>query len=112
MGLRKNVEEIKTMLTEMTKETAFKAKEYDKIIELLKKFHIKVSKINTVLNQDFTYSVKIEYSIPSIELKVDKGDYSSSNDAFKAINLLNLLSIEDMTLISKEIEKAKRLSKQ
>lgn len=112
MALRKDVKEIKQLLEQISKDTLYKAKEYDKLIDLLKMLPVKISKIHTQINKDLTYSVKIEYEIPSVEIKVDKNSYIPNNDSFKAINLLNLLSMEDAQKISKEIEKAKKLNQQ
>ena len=112
MSLRKDVKDIKELVEQMSKETLHKAKEYDRLIELLKMIPVRVSKIHTSMNKDLTYSVKIEYGLPAVELKVDKNTYAPNTESFKAINLLNLLSMEDAQKISREIEKAKKLSQQ
>lgn len=108
MGLRKDVKEIKETLNEITKTALKKAQLYEKQLEWLSKVEIKVKKVSTVLNSDMTTGVKIEYYIPPIQINIDENGNVGTNEMFKAINMLDLISFEDMGKISSEIAKAKK----
>ena len=108
MGLRKDVKEIKDTLNQVTKTALTKANLYEKQLELLSKIKIEVKKVSTVLNPNLTTGIKVEYYIPPIQINIDSEGNVENNEMFKAINLLDLISFEDMGKISSEIAKAKK----
>ena len=76
----------------------------------LKNVKIKVSKITPVFIQD-NFGLTIEYKIDPITIYIDNGNVFP-NESFKSINLLNLISFEDMQKIQKKIEDIVALQKQ
>ena len=106
MALRKDIKEIKETLNNITSEIFDKAKKYDELINYLSKIKINVKRASLILSNETNYDVRIEYQVPDIIVKVDK-DKTYADDMFKSINLLNLISMEDMRKISQKIEEAK-----
>ena len=108
MGFLKDIKEIKETLNKVTSEALNKSVMYDELNNYIEKVNINVQKVSLNYNQDGTYNVKIDYSIPHILLSFDGDGNVIQNERFKAMNMLNLISIEDMMKISDYIENAKK----
>lgn len=112
--LRKDVKDIKEMVSEMTLKTINKAHKYDELKEDLKKVRFKVSRCVPQFDPNSAqFFITIRYEIDPVVLKFDPetGDILG-NERFKAINMLDLISFEDMNLIRDEIDVAKRKNKE
>lgn len=111
MGIKKDilkdVQEIKKDLEIFTSEAQFKIKKYEEIMEYLKDIKINVSNIKPIINDKGTVNVEITYSIPKQIIEFDDENNIVVNKVFKAINMLNLISFEEMEKISFMLEKAK-----
>lgn len=108
MGFLKDIKEIKETLNKVTGEALNKSIKYDELINRIEKVKINVQKVSLSYNQDGTYNVKVDYSIPNILLSFDSDGNIIQNERFTAMNMLNLISIEDMMKISACIENAKK----
>ena len=88
-----------------------KANKYDEMISLLKEIEIEtISSVEIDENTGEKY-VKVEYHIPTAKVMTnDEGDIECPKH-FRAINLLNLLTISDISKISNEIEIIKKFNK-
>ena len=111
MGIKKDileeVQDIKKNLQVFTNESQTKIKKYDEIMEYLKDVKINVSNIKPIINDKGTINVEITYSIPKQIIEFDDENNIVANKIFKAINMLNLISFEDMEKIGLMLEKAK-----
>lgn len=94
-----------------TKENNYKIKKYEEISELLKNIKISVKDSKLFVNNDGLIGVEIEYDIPKIKLFLDEDGKMIKNNLFYSINMLNLISIEDMEQIQNKIEEAKKYNK-
>lgn len=109
MRTKKIIKEIKTKLDSLTDETIIKAKKYDELINFLDKVKFKVKNSNLFVSESTAnIGVNIEYEIPSIKILFDENNEIIKNDRFIAINMLNLISIEEMNKLSMLIKEAKR----
>lgn len=111
MGIKKDileeVQDIKKNLQVFTNESQTKIKKYEEIMEYLKDVKINVSSIKPIINDKGTVNVEITYSIPKQIIEFDDENNIVANKIFKAINMLNLISFEDMEKIGLMLEKAK-----
>ena len=105
MGFLKDIKEIKDKVNLINEKTLHKSQKYDDIIEKLKTIKIKVTKVSLYMN-DGKWDVKVDYDVPTNIIKVDENT-SYQNEMFTNINILNLISMEDMVKIAKKIEEAK-----
>lgn len=84
-----------------------KADKYDELIERLKKVRIKVKDISSFVDDMGRKCIKVSYEVPTGYLvQEDNGEFTS-NETLRYINLLDLISLEDMRKIQDEIEKNK-----
>lgn len=105
--IKENVNAVTEKFDELTAETIRKAKKYDELKDYLSKVKFSVDKITLVLDKkDFVYGVKVEYNIPPITLFVDSDGGQVTNERFKAINMLDLISFDDMAKIKQKINEA------
>lgn len=102
-NLSVNIGEIIDMLNKMRSGAIQKAEKYDETLRLLKKVKINVKKFSTELKDNATVSLKIEYEIPPIEIMFDETGCSFINERFQAMNLLNLISFDDMRKIQEQL---------
>lgn len=80
-----------------------KANKCDFYEQNIKNIKLKVSKIKPVLIES-NIGITIEYQIAPITLFLDDGNVVCPNETFKSINLLDLVSFEDMQKIQRKIE--------
>lgn len=110
---KKELKEIKAMLTQVCGETVQKSKKYEETIDLLSLIKINASKVSINMDKKTaSFGVSIEYSIPPINLVFDGDGETLINERFRAINLLGLCSIEDQIKISEKIQEAKLKNKE
>ena len=107
MGFIKDIKEIKTTLNEIASDTLEKARKYDELMKYLSKIKLELEKAALSYNQDGTYNVKVNYKMPYVLLSFDGDGNVIQNERFTAINMLNLISIDDMMKISEVINEAK-----
>lgn len=106
--IKQDVKKVTSTVDSLTAETIEKAKKYDEMKEYLSNIKFSVDKINLILDKsDFVYAVKIEYKIPPVTIFVDSDGQQAVNQRFKSINMLDLISFDDMQKITKKIEEAK-----
>lgn len=103
-----NQKEIKAMLDPSVLE---KAKKYDELSARMKSVKLKVKNISRSIDEQGVDQVVVNYAPLSESIKIYDNGQVVSSDCFKAINFMNLVSLEDMTKISKVIESAKKLNK-
>lgn len=106
MGFIKDIKEIKEAVNEMREDTFTKAKKYDEVREYLKHIVLDVKNISLFLNEDGSTGVKIDYTIPPIKLFFDGDNKVLKNERFVAINMLDLISKEDMYKITEKLVEA------
>ena len=87
-----------------------KAQKYDDIKRLLDVVTIKVSNCVSSMGDDGKFDVTVEYSIPTQVIDFDE-DVVRQNEVVRALNLLGLISADDMEKIAKQIVVAGRLNK-
>lgn len=111
--VRKDVKEIKEVVSKLSTSMSIKAMEYDKIKDFLKDIKIEVAKCNTLFDESrMEYIVKVEYKMPTITLTFDEDGDVMLNERFRAINSLDLISMDDMDRIADSIQRAKNLNKE
>lgn len=99
-------EKVDKLLDESLINKANKCDFYEKNIKNVK---LKVSKIKPVL-VDGNIGITIEYKINPVTIFID-GENIYPNEIFKSINLLDLISFEDMQKIQTKIEDIVKLQK-
>ena len=87
-----------------------KANRCDFLEQNLKNIKLKVSKIKPVFIEN-NLGVTVEYTIAPVTIYID-GENVFPNETFKSINLLDLISYEDMSKIQNKIEDIIKLQKQ
>lgn len=109
MGLKKDIKVIQdginNLRKELTPEIMRKAQKYDELIEQLSKVHIKVKNAKRVITESGSKQLKIEYEIDPVILSFDDNENPIYNPSFYAMNITNLVSVEDMNKISKAISR-------
>lgn len=109
MGLIKNVKKIMLELEEikktLTPSVINKANKYDETKEHLSNVELKVSNIVEFIDNNGNKGLKVFYEVSPIILQLDDDSKEIIYDKkFVSINMLNLISNEDMNKISKKIE--------
>lgn len=89
----KKIEELTTLLKA-------KSDKLDEIEQYLTNVHLKVSKI---VESPIDESLKVFYEINPISLRFDSNGSLKVDEEFKAINMLNLISLDDMQRLSYSI---------
>jgi hypothetical protein len=111
MGLRKDIKEIKDSIKQINsnldKTIIEKAKKFDELSENLKKVELKIKSAKMHISDSGEEQLKIEYEINPIYLQFDQDNNIVCNPEFYAINMLNLISPQDMQKMSLAIERAK-----
>lgn len=102
--LSSTVNGLTELINEMNNGAVQKAAKYEEIINLLKNVKINVKKFSSELKDNAMMSLKIEYEIPPIELIFDSENTLLVNERFRAMNLLNLISFEDMAKIQEQLK--------
>lgn len=108
MRIKKHIEEINESLKALSGENMEKLKQFEIIEEQLKKIKIKVKNVAISIDEYGNEFLNINYELPTIKLKFDDNKEVEINEEFRAINLLNLISFEDMEKIQKAIDKIKK----
>ena len=105
--IKSEIKDIKAMLVDMNEETVRKAKLYDEQKDRLQNIKLKVDKAAVFFDSsNGVYGVKVDYSVPSALIYISDDGEVVANDTFKSINLLDLISFDDMKKIRAEIDKA------
>lgn len=108
MSIRKDLKAIKEELSNMNSSAIIdKAKKYDELISYLADIKFDVESVKTAYDDNGTCFVIVNYKIPSVKLYVNEDGSTIPNNRFKAINMLNLISFEEMSKIAAYIEEAK-----
>ncbi len=82
--------------------------DYNLQLKLLQDIRFKVKSVKPGFNEETGLpTLKIVYEVPSVCLEFDEEGRPIKNDFFYASNFLDLISIEDMEKIQKEIDKIK-----
>lgn len=115
MGLKKQILEKLQALEEkvntLSGENQIKIKKYEEQKEYLKDFNMKVSKTDYVVDKNGNIGIEVHYSVPKQIIQFDDENNMIPNKTFKAINMLNLISMEDMQQISYLLDEAKKRNK-
>lgn len=115
MGIKKDIlnetKKIQEDLKFLTKEYQSKSQKYDEMIEYLKDIKIKVGKIELKIDNHGQLFLKVNYEMPVQEIRFDDDNNIVENKMFKAINMLNLISFEDMRKIQVLLEEAQNENK-
>lgn len=115
MGLKKKImeqlTEIQGKMDTLTAENQQKIKKYEEITEYLGDIKINVSKIDFVVDKNGNVGIEVSYTIPKQKVEFDDENHLIQNKTFKAINMLNLISFDDMQKISNKLDDAKMKNK-
>lgn len=114
-GLKKliadNIKETKELREVISKDGAEKIRKYDELMKALDTLNGILS-INTVKSYDDlgnpTITVTYKSNITPQTIYINEENDLKVSEAFRAINLLNLISYKDMRRLNNEIENAKR----
>lgn len=102
--VKDDIKEIKDSVDKLLDSGVFnKANRCDFLEQNLKNIKLKVSKIKPTLIES-NIGLTISYEIAPITIFIDDENVICPNETFKSINLLNLISFEDMQKIQKKIE--------
>jgi hypothetical protein len=96
--MKKDIAEIKAMLANGLVEKAEKADEQDEYLACIK---LKVKSISQMPLENGKIGVKIIYDAPQIVLEYDDSGEVMVNSTFRAINGLDLISMEDKIRIAR-----------
>ena len=102
--IKKQLNDLKSTLTSNIEAKAQKADEYD---DYLSKIKLKVKNVNEFYEEDGSVSLRINYEAPQIMLRFTEEGEPVFNELFKAINMLNLVDLDDMKKISDAIDAEK-----
>lgn len=109
MGIRKDLKQIKQELSIInSSSTIEKVKKYEELIKYLEDVKIQVDNVKEIFDENGNCFVMVNYKIPPVKIYIDGDGSTIPNARFKAINMLNLISFEEMQNISSHIESAKR----
>ena len=87
-----------------------KARKYDEMLALLKNVRVRVDRATPVLSMDNDeYYVQIAYKIGDECIAIENGE-AALNETVRALNLLGIVSVDDMNKIINAIEIAVRLN--
>lgn len=103
-NVESKLSDIETLLKKFDGGIVAKADKYDETQKLLKNVKINVKKFSTEFKDNATVALKVEYEIPPIELIFDEDGNLLINERFRAMNLLNLISFDDMDKIKKQLD--------
>jgi hypothetical protein len=114
-GLKKliadNIKETKELREVISKDGAEKIRKYDELMKALDTL-TGILSINTVKSYDDlgnpTITVTYKSNITPQTIYINEENDLKVSEAFRAINLLNLISYKDMRRLNNEIENAKR----
>lgn len=104
--IKETVDRIETLLTGNLKE---RAKRADELEEYLSHVELRVKSVSEVPGSDGTTDIRVVYECPQIIIRYDGNGNIIENETFKAINMLNLIPLEDMQRIISVIENKKSL---
>lgn len=104
MGVLKDVKEIKTDIKELKGNLGVRAKRADELENYISKIELKVKSVSEVPGADGKTDIRVVYEIPQIIIKFDDSGEIIENEVFRAINMLNLISFDDMLKISNVIK--------
>lgn len=110
--VKSEIKEIKAMLADMNDGTTYKAKQYDQQKERLQNIKLEVEKASVFFDAtNGVYGVKVEYAVPPALIYITDNGEVVASDTFKSINLLNLISFDDMKKIQAKIDEAVKHTK-
>lgn len=90
------------------KQLRLDSEELKKIKDLLAHVKFKIKEVRAVDNQNTGgKSVIVTYELPRIVLELDENGNPNKNEFFYSVNMLNLVSFEDMMKVQKVLEKEK-----
>lgn len=111
MGFRKDLKELKQDVAEikasLSGDLSLKAKKLEEIQEDLSNISIKVKNVVETVDYNGKPALKIIYEIPNILLLFDDNGNVMENAMFKAINGLDLISMDDKLMLLENINKKK-----
>lgn len=110
MSVKKDIKEIKEILERLDKDTLTKAKKYVELIDQLNSIKF-TARPKHFLDDNGNCCVLVEYSISPEKIMLDSNGNVAVSDTFKNINLLNLISFEDMQRITDAISAAEQKNK-
>ena len=104
--LQQNVEELtKIIKSQELVKLREESKRLNNTEELLSNLHLKLKNVQLFDDPDtFSQNVRVSLEIPAIIVKIDSDGNVVKNDQLRAINLLDLISLEDTMKIQKKIE--------
>ena len=110
MGTKKELRQIKELLQKYIDNNVLKKAElYEKNKENIEKVKLHLKGVHKFFDEENgSWGAKVEYNIPPVIIYFDENKEIVQNDVFRAINLLNLLSIEDTLKLVNELEGVKK----
>lgn len=111
--IKSTIVELKNSFDEIMGDALKKSKKCDEMSNYISNIQLDVARVDLVFNQETAkYGIKITYGIKPIELYFDStiNDFAS-NETFKSINMLNLISVDDMAKIVNKVNFARDRNK-
>lgn len=116
----KKIQDLGERVDELTK--LIKSREYEKykkdseellkLNSLLKNIKINILRTRIVKDEENDgYVLRVKYDIPDVLIKFDENGEPEKNEMFYAINYLDLISMEDLNKVIKDIETIKKQRK-
>lgn len=113
MNIFKDIKEIKSEIQHLKETMAGdfekKSRKLDEIEYYLSKIQLNVKNVSEIIGPDGRTDIRVVYEVPQLFIMFDDSGEIIENETFKAINMLNLISSEDMIKILKAIENKKSL---
>ena len=102
-----DVQEIKKGLETLSEANQKKIAKYEETKEQLSKIRIEISNVKTCIENNGSLSLEVHYKVPVAKIRIDDEGFLDVDEMFRAINLLNLISFEDMNKVQKKLEELK-----
>lgn len=108
MGFIRDIKDIKLMVANSTKENLSKSRKYDELKKLTSNVSLSVKNIVKGVDTNGNDFIKITYNTPDVILYFDDNGNIMYNPQFYAINMLNLISNDDMQKLADYIADVKK----
>lgn len=108
MGFIRDIKDIKLMVANSTKENLSKAKKYDELKKLTSNVSLSVKNIVKSVDSNGNDFIRVTYNVPDVILYLDDNGDILHNPQFYAINMLDLISNDDMQKLADYIADVKK----
>lgn len=109
--IEETLTQVQRTLNQISETTFKKAAELDRTKELLKDIKVGVNAKVLFDSPTHNFKVKIDLSMPTIELYLDENNNETESPMLRSLNLLKIIGLEDSVNIARKLEEAKRRNK-